>query len=161
MPKRKANMRKRFFEKIETGSNKGKFRRLWTRKAQRLSNSEGNPVLTYNQQYHKDTIEQNKVMINEKGEPVTANVIGIEYNNKIYNVPSYNRQGGFYTEDEAIEVFKKDIEKGLIKGYNKKFDGPIKNHPANIAARLEHQMMNIDSKKIPSEAIAYNLLKVK
>ena len=37
MPKRKANMRKRLFEKIETGSNKGKSRRLWTQKAQRLS----------------------------------------------------------------------------------------------------------------------------
>jgi len=121
----------------------------------------GGPVLTYNQQYHKDTIEQGKVMINEKGQPVTANVIGIEYNNKIYNVPSYNRQGGFYSEDEAIENFKKDIEKGLIKGYDKKFDGPIENHPANIAARLEHQMMDIDGKKISPESIAYNLLKVK
>ena len=100
-------------------------------------------------------------MINEKGQPVTANVIGIEYNNKIYNVPSYNRQGGFYSEDEAREVFKKDIEKGLIKGYDKKFDGPIENHPANVAARLEHQMMDIDGEKIPPEAIAYNLLKVK
>ena len=130
-------------------------------RAYRRVNFKGGPVLTYNQQYHKDTIKQNKVMINEKGQPVTANVIGIEYNNKIYNVPSYNRQGGFYTEDEAIKVFKKDIEKGLIKGYNKEFDGPIKNHPANVAARLEHQMMNIDAKKIPPEAIAYNLLKVK
>jgi len=44
MPKRKANMRKRFFEKIETGSNKGKSRRLWTRKAQRLSKNVGNIV---------------------------------------------------------------------------------------------------------------------
>jgi len=121
----------------------------------------GGPALSYNQQYHKDTIEQGKVMINEKGQPVTANVIGIEYNNKIYNVPSYNRQGGFYSEDEARENFKEDIEKGLIKGYDKKFDGPIKNHPANVAARLEHQMMDIDGEKISPESIAYNLLKVK
>ena len=46
MPKRKANMRKRFFEKIETGSNKGKSRRLWTQKAQRLSKNVGNIVET-------------------------------------------------------------------------------------------------------------------
>jgi hypothetical protein len=100
-------------------------------------------------------------MINEKGQPITANVIGIEYNNKIYNVPSYNRQGGFYSEDEARENFKEDIEKGLIKGYDKKFDGPIEKHPANVAARLEHQMMDIDGEKISPESIAYNLLKVK
>ena len=130
-------------------------------RAYRKVKNKGGPVLTYNQQYHKDTIEQGKVMINEKGQPVTANVIGIEYNNKIYNVPSYNRQGGFYSEDEAREVFKKDIEKGLIKGYDKEFDGPIENHPANVAARLEHQMMDIDGEKISPEVIAYNLLKVK
>ena len=57
--------------------------------------------------------------------------------------------------------FNQDIEKGLIKGYDKKFDGPIENHPANVAARLEHQMMDIDGEKISPEAIAYNLLKVK
>jgi hypothetical protein len=44
MPKRKANMRKRLFEKIETGSNKGKSGRLWTQKAQRLSKNVGNIV---------------------------------------------------------------------------------------------------------------------
>ena len=135
-----------------------------TKKARRVARqfrNIGGPSLTYNQKYHKDTIEQGKVMINEKGQPVTANVIGIEYNNKIYNVPSYNRQGGFYSEDEARENFKEDIEKGLIKGYDKKFDGPIEKHPANVAARLEHQMMDIDGEKISPESIAYNLLKVK
>ena len=135
-----------------------------TKKARRVARqfrNTGGPALSYNQQYHKDTIEQGKVMINEKGQPVTANVIGIEYNNKIYNVPSYNRQGGFYSEDEARENFKEDIEKGLIKGYDKKFDGPIEKHPANVAARLEHQMMDIDGEKISPESIAYNLLKVK
>ena len=130
------------------------------RKYRRVGKKEGN-ILTYNQQYHKDTIEQGKVMINEEGKPVTANVIGIEYNNKIYNVPSYNRKGGFYSEEEARKVFKKDIEKGLIKGYDKNFDGPIENHPANVAARLEHQMMDIDGKKISSKAIAYDLRKNK
>ncbi len=44
MPKRKANMRKRFFEKIETGSNKDKSGRLWTRKAQRLSKNIGGRI---------------------------------------------------------------------------------------------------------------------
>jgi len=45
----------------------------------------------------------------------------------------------------------------LIKGYAKEFDGPKKNHPANIAARLEHQMMDIDGKTIPTEAIGFDL----
>ena len=127
-----------------------------TRKYRRVGKKDGS-ILTYNQQYHKDTIDLGKVMINEKGQPVTVNVIGIEYNDKIYNVPSYNRKGGFYNEQEALKVFKKDIEKGLIKGYAKEFDGPKKNHPANIAARLEHQMMDIDGKTIPTEAIGFDL----
>ena len=56
-------------------------------------------------------------MINEHGQPVTANVIGVEHEGKIYNVPSYNRRGGFYTQKQAKEVFKQDIEQGRIKGY--------------------------------------------
>ena len=135
-----------------------------TKKARRVARqfrNIGGPALTYNQKYHKDTIKQGKVMINEKGQPVTANVEGLEYNDKIYNVPFYNREGGFYSEEEALKVYKEDIEKGLIKGYDKKFDGPNENHPANVAARLEHQMMDIDGEKISPEAIAYNLLKVK
>jgi hypothetical protein len=113
-------------------------------------------TLTYNQQYHKDTIAQNKVMINKEGYPVTANIIGIEYNNKIYNVPSYNRKGDFYSEDQAREVFKNDIEAGKIQGYQKEFDGPIENHPANIAARLEHEMMDIDGNNINPNSVAFD-----
>ena len=95
-------------------------------------------------------------MINEEGYPVTANVIGIEYNNKIYNVPSYNREGDFYSEDQAREVFKKDIEAGKIQGYEKTFEGPIEKHPANVAARLEHEMMAIDGDNINPSSVAFD-----
>lgn len=105
----------------------------------------GAQPLTFNQKYHKQTIEEGLVMQNDRGQPVTARVEGIEYNGKIYNVPLYNRQGGFYSREEAKEVYKEAIDKGLIKGYPKEFDGDIKNHPANIAAREEHKMMDADA----------------
>ena len=112
------------------------------RKYRRVGKREGS-ILTYNQQYHKDTIAQNKVLLNKEGQPVTAKVNGFEYKGKIYNLPTYNRETGKSFKD-PLEFFKKDIEKGLIKGYDKEFDGPRENHPANVAARLEHELMNKD-----------------
>ena len=131
------------------------------RKQYNEGGSDRKKVLTYNQQYHEDTIKQGKVMINEHGQPVTANVIGVKHKGKIYNVPSYNRRGGFYTQEQAREVFKQDIEQGKIKGYlseeNKysKEKGNIHLHPANIAAAEEHRMM--DDATIPQESIAFNM----
>lgn len=117
-----------------------------TKKARRVARqfrNIGGPALTYNQQYHKNTIAQNKVLLNKEGQPVTAKVNGFEYKGKIYNLPTYNRETG-KSFKKPLEFFKKDIEKGLIKGYDKKFDGPNENHPANVAARLEHELMNKD-----------------
>ena len=84
-------------------------------------------------------------MQNDRGQPVTARVEGIEYDGKIYNLPLYNRKGGFYSREEALDIYKEAIDKGLIQGYPKEFDGDIKNHPANIAARKEHKMMDADA----------------
>ena len=105
----------------------------------------GAQPLTFNQKYHKDTIELGLVMQNDRGQPVTARVEGIEYDGKIYNLPLYDRKGGFYSREEALDIYKEAIDKGLIQGYPKEFDGDIKNHPANIAAREEHKMMNADA----------------
>ena len=105
----------------------------------------GAQPLTFNQKYHKDTIELGLVMQNDRGQPVTARVEGIEYDGKIYNLPLYNRKGGFYSREEALDIYKEAIDKGLIQGYPKEFDGDIKNHPANIAARKEHKMMDADA----------------
>ena len=38
-------------------------------------------------------------MQNDRGQPVTARVEGIEYDGKIYNLPLYNRKGGFYSAE--------------------------------------------------------------
>ena len=110
------------------------------RQFRRVGKQEGN-VLTFNQQYHRDTINQNKVLLNSQGQPVTAAVNGFEYEGKIYNLPTYDRNTGKTIKD-PVKFFKKEIETGKIKGYNIPFDGPIEQHPANVAARLEHDLMN-------------------
>tara|TARA_R100000808_G_C2154669_1_gene165835 strand:- start:57 stop:4562 length:4506 start_codon:yes stop_codon:yes gene_type:complete len=99
--------------------------------------AEGTQPLTFNQQYHRDTIESGSVLENIDGDPVTVHSIGITHDNKYYNVPSYDRHGGFFSEEEAKKKFLVDIELGFIKGYNTPEE-------ANIAASKEHQMMNED-----------------
>ena len=46
------------------------------------------------------------------------------------------------------------METGVIKGYNKKFDGAIENHPANVAARNEHKLMEEEA-ELAREAVKY------
>tara|TARA_R100000329_G_scaffold52638_1_gene48371 strand:+ start:5943 stop:11885 length:5943 start_codon:yes stop_codon:yes gene_type:complete len=97
--------------------------------------------LTFNQQYHRDTIAQNQAMLNSDKSVTTAKVKGVEYKGKIYNLPSYDRNGGFFTDEELRKKYEVEMETGVIKGYDKNFDGPIENHPANVAARKEHELM--------------------
>ena len=88
------------------------------------------------------------------GNVVTANVIGVEYKGKIYNLPSYDRRGGFFTPEELIKKYEVEMETGVIKGYDKNFDGPRENHPANVAARREHKLMQ-DEAALAREAVKY------
>ena len=44
------------------------------------------------------------------------------------------------------------METGVIKGYDKNFDGPRENHPANVAARREHKLMQ-DEAGLAREAV--------
>jgi hypothetical protein len=116
--------------------------------------AEGTTPLTFNQQYHLDTIRLGLVLQDKQGNPVTAKTIGVEYKDKIYNLPSYNRRGGFFTPEELRKKYEIEMETGIIQGYPKEFDGPIENHPANIAARAEHEMMDND-RKAALEAVKY------
>jgi len=109
--------------------------------------AEGTQPLTFNQQYHLDTIQDGSVLENIDGDPVTVNSIGITHNNKYYNVPSYDRHGGFFRAEEAKNKFLVDIELGFITGYNT-------SEEADNAAYEEHQMMNNDRDKA-LEAVGY------
>ena len=85
-----------------------------------------------------------------------SNKLGLNFRPRNEGAKSSTR--GFRPQ---LEEIKEDIEKGLIKGKDKKLDGHNEKHPANVAAKLEHKMMDIDGEKISPESIAYNLLKVK
>ena len=116
--------------------------------------NEGGTPLTFNQQYHRDTIANKKAFQDINGNVVTANVIGVEYKGKIYNLPSYDRNGGFFTPEELKKKYEVEMETGVIKGYNKKFDGAIEDHPANVAARNEHKLMEEEA-ELAREAVKY------
>ena len=116
--------------------------------------NEGGTPLTFNQQYHRGTIANKKAFQDINGNVVTANVIGVEYKGKIYNLPSYDRNGGFFTPEELKKKYEVEMETGVIKGYNKKFDGAIEDHPANVAARSEHKLMEEEA-ELAREAVKY------
>jgi hypothetical protein len=70
-------------------------------------------------------------------------VAGIELDGKIYNVPLYDRENQrILTEDQALHKWMPQIESGEIIGYDSKWDGEMEDHPANVAARSEHEMMD-------------------
>ena len=118
----------------------------------RIGLRDGSKPLTFNQQYHRDTIQNKEAFQDINGNVVTANVIGVEYKGKIYNLPSYDRRGGFFTPEELRKKYEVEMETGVIKGYDKNFDGPRENHPANVAARREHKLMQ-DEAGLAREAI--------
>jgi|TARA_R110000822_G_scaffold83889_3_gene197267 hypothetical protein len=110
--------------------------------------------LTFNQQYHRDTITNKEAFQDINGNVVTANVIGVEYKGKIYNLPSYDRHGGYFSDEELKKKYEVEMETGIIKGYNKEFDGAIVDHPANVAARNEHNLMQKET-ELAREAVKY------
>ena len=120
----------------------------------RIGLKDGSTPLTFNQQYHRDTIKNKEAFQDIDGNVVTANVIGVEYKGKIYNLPSYDRKGGFFTPEELKKKYEVEMETGVIKGYNKKFDGAIEDHPANVAARSEHKLMEEEA-ELAREAVKY------
>lgn len=70
----------------------------------RVGFSSGSTPLTFNQKYHRDTIGMGAVL-EENGKPVTVRSIGITHNDLFYNVPSYDRNGGYFTPEEAKRNF--------------------------------------------------------
>ena len=105
----------------------------------RVGFSSGSTPLTFNQKYHRDTIGMGAVL-EENGKPVTVRSIGITHNDLFYNVPSYDRNGGYFTPEEAKKKFLLSIAIGDIQGYETAEE-------ADIAAQLEHQMMMNESEE--------------
>jgi len=118
--------------------------------------NQGGEPLTFNQQYHLETIKQKRAMRNSEGQTVTVRAEGFERDGIVYNLPTYDRRGG--TIANPLEFFKEDIKSGRIQGYaaDKETYSQDKNnmhlHPANIAANKEHKMME---KEVPEEVIMY------
>ena len=92
--------------------------------------------LTFNQMYHQNTVDQNKQMTNPDGSVTTANVIGLPFQGKEYNLPSYNRDlGRSMSPQETMNYWMPKILSGEIQGYDSIEE-------AEIAAQKEHGMMD-------------------
>jgi len=104
------------------------------------------PSFTF--KYHQDTLKQGKERRNEDGSITTVLTKGVEYNGKIYNLPGYDRETGRdLTEEEQIAHFWPFIRAGRVEGYPVKWHGDMRDHPANVAAREEHKLIDADMKE--------------
>jgi hypothetical protein len=120
----------------------------------------GGEALTFNQEYHLETIRQKKAMRNSEGKVVTVRSKGFEKDGTVYNLPTYDRRGGALSN--PLKFFKKDIKAGRIQGYAADKEtysidkGNMHLHPANIAASKEHEMMESEA---PEDAITFGAIK--
>jgi hypothetical protein len=94
---------------------------------------------SYTAKYDRQTLEQGKVL-RENGTTTTVRAGGIESDGMVYTVPFYNRDTGV-VEDYHGAAFraKEDIKTGKVAGYSEDWGVPIKEHPANISAAIEHK----------------------
>jgi hypothetical protein len=113
--------------------------------------------LSLTQRYHLDTLKKGAARQNRDGSITTVYAVGIPYNGMIYNVPSYdNETGQIITDQNALlERWLPAIKSGEVKGYPEKFDGDIKQHPANVAARNEHHW--VDENPGSFEDVGFNM----
>ena len=112
--------------------------------------------------YHLDSLygrngANSLIHEDKEGRPVTTtvNVMGLQVGDKIYNVPGYNNKTGEMVEEgpemrqKLLGMWGAQIEANpdMFPSFDAKFDGPIQDHPANIAARDLHAVIDEDMKQ--------------
>lgn len=121
------------------------------------ANEAEHPATKFINQWHRDTIAQNKVLKRTNGQATTVAAVGIPYQGSIYLVPAYLRDGRVLKEDEVynhwVTKLPKLIESGQISGIEDNYKGPIEKHPANVIAAENHIFM--DQEKIPDTAFKF------
>lgn len=92
--------------------------------------------LTFNEQYHQTTVDEGRQRINEDGSVTTAKVMGINFEGKEYNLPSYNRFTQLdMSPEETLEAWLPMIKSGEITGYDTIEE-------AEEAQKKEHEIMD-------------------
>ena len=95
--------------------------------------------------YHQDTLKQGKERRNPDGSITTVLTRGVIYKGKVYNLPAFDRETGKdLSEQEQIAHFWPFIKAGEVEGFPIEYDGDIKDHPANKAARKGHLLIDKD-----------------
>ena len=111
----------------------------------------GDDNYSFTYKYHLDTIKKKLARSEPDGKITTVRTIGVPYKGRIYNIPSYDRDTGrIMSNEEALKKFLPYIKKGAVDSFPEKWDGPIEEHPANVAARIEHQILESSDKYIKS-----------
>ena len=100
---------------------------------------------SYTAKYHRETLKQGK-QLEENGSTTTVRSVGVESKGMVYNVPAYDREKKVVDASKAKFRAKEDIKTGKVAGYSSDWGVPIKEHPANILARIEHKSI-VEKKK--------------
>ena len=101
-----------------------------------------NQALTFNQQYHRETINKGTAKINDDGSVTTAFVKGFTLDDgKTYNIPTFNNDTGkLMSNKEAIQKFLPAIKSGAIQGFDS-------TEEADRAASREHKLMTEEAEE--------------
>ena len=87
-------------------------------------------------------MEQNKARLNEDGSVTTANIKSVPFNDRIYNLPSYDYETGEdMSEDQTLKKFMKNIELGEVDSY-------VDEESADKAAKIETFSIVQDNKSV-------------
>ena len=99
-------------------------------------------------EYHRKSLRDGTFRTNEDGSVTTVRVIGVPAGGKIYNVPGFDPETGKDLDEmQALEKFGSVLES--FPSYQEAFDGPIEEHPSNVAARKLHKVIDLD--RIPTQ----------
>jgi hypothetical protein len=114
------------------------------------------PHLQFIHDFHNETIEQGKALKNADGSITTTYSIGVPYNDKIYEVPGYDRDAGKkMTEDEAYEKYVPMLESGELQKKYGDFGIPKNNYKTILNLYQQYKKMS-DYGNVPQSAIKYN-----
>jgi len=126
------------------------------REARKKKSDPGDLIDLYD--YHRETVESGKTLINDDGTETTVYITGLPVGDMIYNVPGYIRETGEKLDGDnpkdrqrLLEIWGDDIEAGRFEGFPLEFYGPIREHPANVRVREIKKKINADSMKVPPE----------
>jgi hypothetical protein len=121
------------------------------------------PYLQFIHDYHNETVSKGLALKHpdEEGRPMITTVFsrGIPYNNKIYEVPAYDRESGtILSEDEVYKKYIPLLESGELQKKYGDFGIPKQNY-STILNLYQKYKKESDYGRVPDSLIKYDRMK--